>query len=515
MKTKLCIGIFLLAASVAPAQTNSLTALLQQGLFEEQANRNLDAAIADYQSLALQFDQDRQLAATAVFRLGECYRAQGRTNEAAAQYQRILHDFADQQTLVLLSREDLAGMGMAGLGSAAAAIVPPESPDVQLWNKLKDMPKGELEKVLPTLVPDSALDNLLQQRNEAQAKLAQLLTDYATNNAIVQRQQALLDAVKLQLDEKISGMREALKLRAELPQPRNQSFQTRLQSIVRNSGGSSGGSQNPPESAVATSDDETREIQRIQQMIQNSPDLINAPIGNREMGTPLIKAAYNGWLKVAAYLLEHGADVNNPCSQVVWTSELQQTGRVTPLLAAVAAGNKAMTKFLIDHGADINFKGENGDTALHLAARKGFQAVVEVLLASHAPVNAPNSHDGTTPLFSAVQGGQKIIQMLLAAGAEANGKDNQGRTILNYAIKTSPEIMQALLAAGTNPNTEDTEGRTPLSYAAQRDSTGVVKLLLAAKADPNLGTLDAPLLCAIHEKNARGSRSPAAQRRPA
>ena len=84
MKTKLCIGIFLLAAALARAQTNNLTVLLQQGLFEEQANRNLDAAIADYQALAPQFDKDRQLAATAVFRLGECYRVQGKTNEAAS-----------------------------------------------------------------------------------------------------------------------------------------------------------------------------------------------------------------------------------------------------------------------------------------------------------------------------------------------------------------------------------------------------------------------------------------------
>src|ERR1039457_3267459 len=121
MKTKLCLGIFLLAAAVLRAQTNNLTALLQQGLFEEQASRNLDAAIADYSTLAAQFDKDRQLAATAVFRLGECYRAQGRTNEAAAQYQRILRDFSDQQTLATLSRQDLTGMGVSAPSSATTA----------------------------------------------------------------------------------------------------------------------------------------------------------------------------------------------------------------------------------------------------------------------------------------------------------------------------------------------------------------------------------------------------------
>ena len=113
MKTKLFMGILVLAAGLAQAQTNDLTALLQQGLFEEQAKRNLDAAIASYQSLAAQFDKDRQLAATAVFRIGECYRMQGKTNKAAAQYQRILRDFSDQTTLASLSRLNLTGMGVA------------------------------------------------------------------------------------------------------------------------------------------------------------------------------------------------------------------------------------------------------------------------------------------------------------------------------------------------------------------------------------------------------------------
>src|SRR5262249_37519935 len=60
------------------AATNDLTSALQKGLFEEEANRNLDAAIAAYQTLATQFDKDRQVAATAIFRLGECYRKLGR-----------------------------------------------------------------------------------------------------------------------------------------------------------------------------------------------------------------------------------------------------------------------------------------------------------------------------------------------------------------------------------------------------------------------------------------------------
>ncbi len=65
--------------------------------------------------------------------------------------------------------------------------------------------------------------------------------------------------------------------------------------------------------------------------------------------------------------------------------------------------------------------------------------------------------------------------------------------------------MQALLAekkAGTIPNTSNLQGRTPLSYAVERGSPEVVKILLAGKAQPNLCTLDTPLLCAINKKDA-------------
>jgi tetratricopeptide (TPR) repeat protein len=102
--------IFALMPLSLRAATNDLTSALQKGLFEEEANRNLDGAISNYQSLATQFDQDRQIAATAIFRLGECYRKLSRTNEAVVQYQRILRDFPDQQTLATLSRQNLTGM---------------------------------------------------------------------------------------------------------------------------------------------------------------------------------------------------------------------------------------------------------------------------------------------------------------------------------------------------------------------------------------------------------------------
>src|SRR5689334_16408807 len=113
MKSKAWMFAAMLSGIAAYGATNDLTGLLQKGLFEEEANRDLSAAISNYQTLANAFDKDRQMAATAIFRLGECYRKLGKTNEAVLQYERIVREFSDQQTLVTLSKQNLAGLGVS------------------------------------------------------------------------------------------------------------------------------------------------------------------------------------------------------------------------------------------------------------------------------------------------------------------------------------------------------------------------------------------------------------------
>src|SRR5436309_5833820 len=122
MKSIIFIALALVSSSpLARAVTNDLGTALQRGLFEEEANHNLDAAIQAYQSVVNQYDKDRKLAATAVFRLGESYRKQGKTNEASAQYERVVREFADQPEMLTLSRQNLAAMG----STPRAADAPP------------------------------------------------------------------------------------------------------------------------------------------------------------------------------------------------------------------------------------------------------------------------------------------------------------------------------------------------------------------------------------------------------
>ena len=502
--------MLILAATLARAQTNDLTSLLQQGLLEEQANRNLDAAIADYQSLATQYDKNRQVAATAIFRLGECYRMEGRTNEAAAQYQRILSNFSDQQTLATLSRQDLIGMGM-GMAAAGAATGTPvassESSDVALWNKLKEQPMSDMEKILPVLVPDPTLTDLIQKRNQVEGQIAVLKTDYSSTNVIVLRQKDYLDTLNREINAQIMGLLEAMKIRAQVAET---SLTTRVAASAPGPG--------------ILKDPEDEEIQRIQTMIQNSPDLINAGAAGGAMLTPLASAAANGWIKVVNYLLAHGADVNANHSQA--------------LFSATRAGNRTMVELLLNHGADVNAADPHywNATPLIVAAENNFRTVVEVLLTNNANVNvidnqnrtvlvaaveanhleiaklllaagaSPNLKDfrGSTPLNSAIRGKHmEMVSLLLEQKADVNLKDNSGRTPLLIAADVgNAEIIKSLLDACANVNAENDEGRTPLSYAAENAAPEIVKLLLSAHADPNGGSLDAPLLAAIKANDA-------------
>jgi tetratricopeptide (TPR) repeat protein len=91
---------------------------LRKGIVQEEANGSVEKAIPIYQAIVTQFDQDRQAVATALFRLGECYRKAGKREPAVAAYQRVLREFGNQAALVASSRKQLQAYGVADTRAA-------------------------------------------------------------------------------------------------------------------------------------------------------------------------------------------------------------------------------------------------------------------------------------------------------------------------------------------------------------------------------------------------------------
>jgi ankyrin repeat protein/tetratricopeptide (TPR) repeat protein len=589
MKTPTTL-LLLLALAVPACAAEDLSPVLQQALFEEEANHNLDAAIKGYQSVVAQADEERKLAATAVFRLGECYRKLGKTNDAIAQYQRVLDQFGDQTNLVTLSLQNLTGLRPSGPVAALKALSPAQAEahrllierlqleiraaeaDVQRQKelfrqglvaagdgsaaeaRLLDLrrqlilaqdsgPAGLADKAGGVSAPAQHFSPVaraqMKELLEGEIKVAeQLLAEQRKKISVgtaapgdedrferevlgLKRQLLAVDGLTTpgerkqwrdMLLEEIALAEKAVQtervklnngksLPSELAKLQRDVFALKRELVTFDATPTAG---TTPRASVEPSpppkpDAEDAEIGRIQSVLKDSPDLINATrsqsnvAGTRGMHfTMLYQAVVAGQPRVAEFLLANGADVNaqNPSSRNSNVSD-------TALHAAVNGGNKAMVKLLIDRGAQVDARDGSNETPLHVAAGKGFKAIAELLLDAKADVNA-KAYDGTTPLHEAVrQGFRNVAELLMARGADVNAQgvtseswDNnrppglQG-TPLNYALTLNKPAMTELLLAGkADPNARNKSGHTPLYYALS-SGTNALAMLLKAGANPN------------------------------
>lgn len=479
---RLVLAAMLMAAtSVFGGAGNDAVTVLQKGLFEEEANHDLKAAIQAYQSVITQFDKDRKLAATAVFRLGECYRKQGNTNDANAQYQRVISEFPDQEQVVRLSRQNLAALGasagavpvqgpapsVAAAGARAPglegnAAAEAERLKVQL-SELKRLPPDKRRIAVQQEFPNAVLASLMQRLGQAEQDLAAKRIDFGPDHLEVRKGMALVELLDKQVDEQVNGVLQALEIR--------QTAAAAAASAV---------ARTEPKTTARPSA-ETEELKRIRAMIADSPDLINAkePDGR----TPLHKATAASQLAVAQFLLENGADIK----------ARDNTGE-TALYLAVIAGNKGLVELLLSNGADVNAADNEGKTPLYAAAEKGFRTILEVLLEHRADVRAQTRAEAT-PLHAAVNNGFKsIAQVLLARGADVNSVGNGGQVppLWIAASRGDEPVVELLLTNGANvnPTSEGSSGMSPLDVAAQRGAVGVMRLLLARGAEVNAKNQD-------------------------
>ena len=76
---------------------------------------------------------------------------------------------------------------------------------VQL-EQLKSLDKNRLRDVLPGVVNDGALSEMLARLHEAQQKIAGLKIDYAVDNNVVTRVQTLIDTLNQQIEDRVVGI---------------------------------------------------------------------------------------------------------------------------------------------------------------------------------------------------------------------------------------------------------------------------------------------------------------------
>src|SRR5262249_3042219 len=139
-------------------------------------------------------------------------------------------------------------------------------------------------------------------------------------------------------------------------------------------------------------DPEAVEISRLETVIKESPDLINA----RSDTPPLHQAVRGHQPRVATFLLEHGADVN-----------LRDNAGSTALQLAAQLGDRTMAELLIERNANVNLENQK-NTALLIAANHGFKSIVELLLSKGADISATDFRDRTALHIAAADNRKEI-----------------------------------------------------------------------------------------------------------
>ncbi|KAI9671342.1 MAG: Ankyrin-2 [Alyxoria varia] len=196
------------------------------------------------------------------------------------------------------------------------------------------------------------------------------------------------------------------------------------------------------------------------------------------------EAVYFNWEILETDLwLDHPND-SLPFRNLCGTA-LQQAARLSHIRLAAR---------LLDLGAQFNAPAsKHGSTALQAAVKAQCMPVFRMLLAAGADVNAaPGEVGGRTAIQAAVEGEDpQFVADVIAAGADINGfaAKRRGITVLSAAIqKKDNNLIDYLLARNVNvnnPPSDHGKGRTPLAEASLAGNTELVQRLVCHGAIAN------------------------------
>lgn len=196
-------------------------------------------------------------------------------------------------------------------------------------------------------------------------------------------------------------------------------------------------------------------------------------------------AAGDGDVRLVRSMLDEGIGVNiQPSHHKGWTA----------LMAAATSGKADVVRLLLSRGANPNVTLDDGETPLYQAAQSFFgenrprvREIVEELIKVGAMIDT-RTKEGTTPLMRyAWVKMPEIVSLLLAAKANPFLVDKEGRSSFQYAVANNDSrSTELLLPFFKELNKPDRNGETCLMWTNWGERTEALKILLAAKADPNV-----------------------------
>lgn len=179
---------------------------------------------------------------------------------------------------------------------------------------------------------------------------------------------------------------------------------------------------------------------------------VDAPFWQDSDGlSPLHLSVIGGHYMTARVLLESEdwKGINDRKAAV--QKHMSRSGEILAL--ATKANLVAIVRLLVEGGVDLNYQDDQGETALHLAARSGHIECAKALLGGSetqkANVDLAENIFGWTPLFVAcAEGHLSIVEVLVDAGADTKRADTSGWTAQEHAaLRGHVNIAEKLAAS--------------------------------------------------------------------
>jgi ankyrin repeat protein len=210
---------------------------------------------------------------------------------------------------------------------------------------------------------------------------------------------------------------------------------------------------------------------KLRELLDAHPEMIDARGGNFQRQTALHKAAWRNQRACVELLLERGADVR-----------IRDTGdNAFALHFAAEAADLAIVRMLVEAGADVIGDGDDhrlGVLGWATCFRNARHDIADYLMAHGARLN----------LWSAIALG-RVDDVVAFIGADpamlsANmSRSEHRRTPLHHATaRNQPEVVRRLLDLGADIDATDLTGATPLVTATQEGADAVIPVLLQAGA---------------------------------
>lgn len=241
-----------------------------------------------------------------------------------------------------------------------------------------------------------------------------------------------------------------------------------------------------------------KSIDEIEALLETGD--INAK--NTEGSTALMIAAAQGYIEIAAALIENGADVNakDNYGNTAYT-KANQNNKTQMIQLLVSLGseiaktleqlfdeykNSSGVGYIIElvESSGINGKDDEGDNAISLSIDYGYPEIAKALIGERADVNTTSRFGYTMLCHAAASGYLDIVEIILIQGEidiNSNSNFSQSTALMLAASRGHTEIVKLLIGSGADVSILDSENCTALIHATNEDFIEIVNLLKAAE----------------------------------